>query len=100
MTQCSVGSARIAVKCASTEVMTRRRNSRLSILSVSSRRQLDVPALLDSLARDLVTEDHTGRSRGAAAYHVLVAAADVRRRFGTKTVGHAEYQMGARSLDS
>ena len=80
--------------------MTRRRNSRLSILSVSSRRQLDAPALLDSLARDLVTEDHTGRSRGAAAYHVLVAAADVRRRFGTKTVGHAAYQMGARSLDS
>jgi hypothetical protein len=39
--------------------------------------ELDVGALLDDLAEDLVTEHQVRRCRGAAADHVLVAAADV-----------------------
>jgi hypothetical protein len=40
---------------------------------------LDVTALLDHFAGDLVSEHHAGRRRRAAAHHVLVGVADVRR---------------------
>src|SRR5690606_29932736 len=40
--------------------------------------ELDVVALLDDLPGDLVPERLPGRSSGAAPYHVLVGAADVR----------------------
>src|SRR6202011_999257 len=40
---------------------------------------LDVTALLDHFAGDLVSEHHAGRRRRAAADHVLVGAADIRR---------------------
>ena len=38
---------------------------------------LDVRALLDHLARDLMSEHETGRCGRAATHHVLVRAADV-----------------------
>ena len=40
---------------------------------------LDVGALLDDLAGDLVAENHAARGRGAATHHVLIGAADVGR---------------------
>jgi hypothetical protein len=40
---------------------------------------LDVTAFLDHFAGDLVSEHHAGRRRRAAADHVLVRAANVRR---------------------
>ena len=40
---------------------------------------LDIAALLDHFAGDLVSEHHAGRRRGAAPDHVLVGTADIRR---------------------
>jgi len=39
--------------------------------------ELYVPAFLNDFAGDLVSQYHTGRSRGAASDHMLIAAADV-----------------------
>jgi hypothetical protein len=40
---------------------------------------LDIAALLDHCAGDLVAQHHAGRRRGAAANHMLIGAANVRR---------------------
>ncbi len=39
--------------------------------------ELDVAAGFDNLAGDFVPEHQTGRRRGAASHHVLVAPADI-----------------------
>ena len=41
--------------------------------------ELDVPADLDHLTKDLMAKDQAGRRSGSAADHVLVRTADVRR---------------------
>ena len=69
--QADSGLAFTAVAAAPTGDVEWRRNQ------VTHVQEFDVPTLLDDLARDLVTEHHTGGSRGAAAHHMLVAAADV-----------------------
>src|SRR5215210_1329346 len=48
-----------------------------AMLKVTDLDELDVPALLDDLAEDLVTEDQVRGCGGATPDHVLVAAADV-----------------------
>jgi hypothetical protein len=62
--QADPGFAFAAVATASTGDVERCRDQ------VTHVQEFDVAPLLDDLARDLVTEDHTGWSRGAASYHM------------------------------